>query len=305
MALHEWGHTLDNNDGSTENRPVEGYADWMAALHLHDSCVGRGFFLSGNCSGYGDPCTACGGIRDMDYMMHTGHTPWSAANYGTLWHDSGSGYYGPCGIGSHAESGIPSQALWDFANRKLTAPPHNLDERTAWLVADRLWYLVIPTLGYDMYTCSIPSSNGCGGSSLFNVMRAIDDDGDGTANGTPHAGAIFSALADHNIACGTAGDPGNQNQTSCPSLGAPTMTGEGQNNSAVLTWTAVTGATRYAIYRSDIGCDAGLHPDRDRQRADRDLHRHHRGQRHRLLLHGAGARNQRRLLRAGLQLRRS
>jgi fibronectin type 3 domain-containing protein len=258
VALHEWGHTLDNYDGSTENRPVEGYADWMAALHLHDSCVGRGFFLSGNCSGYGDPCTNCGGIRDMDYMMHAGHTPWSAANYGTLWQDSGSGYYGPCGIGSHAESGIPSQALWDFANRKLTGPPHNLDERTAWLVADRLWYLVIPTLGYDMYTCTIPSSNGCGGSSLFNVMRAIDDDGDGTANGTPRAGAIFSALADHNIACGTASDPSNQNQTSCPSLGAPTVTGEGQNNSAVLTWTAVVDAARYAIYRSDIGCDAGL-----------------------------------------------
>ncbi len=165
---------------------------------------------------------------------------------------------GPAASAPTPRAASPSQALWDFANRKLTAPPHNLDERTAWLVADRLWYLVIPTLGYDMYTCSIPSSNGCGGSSLFNVMRAIDDDGDGTANGTPHAGAIFSALADHNIACGTAGDPGNQNQTSCPSLGAPTMTGEGQNNSAILTWTAVAGATRYAIYRSDIGCDAGL-----------------------------------------------
>ncbi len=36
------------------------------------------------------------------------------------------------------------------------------------------------------------------------------------------------------------------------------MTGEGQNNSALLSWTAVASASRYAIYRSDIGCDAGL-----------------------------------------------
>jgi len=224
----------------------------MAALHLHDSCVGRGFLLSGNCGGYGDACLNCTGIRDIDYMQHAGHTPWSAANYGTLWQNSGSSYYGPCGIGSHAEGGIAAQALWDFANRKLTAAPFYMDDRSAWLVADRLWYLVIPTLGYDMYTCTIPTSNGCGGSSLFTVMKAIDDDGDGTANGTPHAGAIFSALADHNIACGAAGDPTNQNQSSCPTLSAPTLTGEGQNNSAILTWSAVAGASRYAIYRSDI-----------------------------------------------------
>ena len=134
-------------------------------------------------------------------------------------------------------------------------------------------------------------------------MRAIDDDGDGTANGTPHAGAIFSALADHNIACGAAGDPTNQNQTSCPTLGAPTVTGEGQNNTAILTWTAVANATRYAIYPQRHRLRRRPDQDRDRHRADHHLHRHHRRQRHRLLLHGAGAGSHRRLLRAGLQLR--
>ncbi len=58
VSLHEWGHSLDDFDGSGgDSRPVEAYADWMAALHLHDSCVGRGFLLSGNCGGYGDPAT--------------------------------------------------------------------------------------------------------------------------------------------------------------------------------------------------------------------------------------------------------
>jgi hypothetical protein len=260
VAIHEWGHSLDDFDGSgQQSRPVETYADWMAALHLHDSCVGRGFFLSGNCGGYGDPCTNCSGIRDMDYTQHQANTPWTAANYGSIWRNcSGGSYFGPCGLEDHCEAGISEQALWDFVTRKLTAPPYGMDERTAWILADRLWYLGIPTLGYNMYSCSRPNSDGCGGSSLYNVMLAIDDDGDGTANGTPHAAAIFSALADHNIACGSASDPQNQNQTSCPSLGATSLTGVGQNNSAQLDWAAVPGAARYAVYRSDIGCDAGL-----------------------------------------------
>ncbi len=165
VALHEWGHSLDNYDGSGgQSTPVETYADWMAALHLHDSCVGRGFLLSGNCGGYGDPCTSCTGIRDIDYTRHTHNTPWTAANYGTVWSGcSGGSYFGPCNLEDHCEAGIAAQALWDFVNRKLAAPPHNLDARTAWLLGDRLWYLVIPTLGVDMYTCTVPSSNGCGG----------------------------------------------------------------------------------------------------------------------------------------------
>ena len=42
---------------------------------------------------------------------------------------------------------------------------------------------------------SIPwEACGCGAGSLYTVMRAIDDDGDGVGNGTPHAAAIFAAL---------------------------------------------------------------------------------------------------------------
>jgi len=260
VALHEWGHSLDSYDGSGgQSTPVETYADWMAALHLHDSCVGRGFRLSGNCGGYGDACTACSGIRDLDYTLHQAGVPWTAANYGSVWSGCSSGwYFGPCGLEDHCESGISSQALWDFVHQQLTAPPLSMDVRSAWLLADRLWYGGISTLGNDMYSCSRPNSNGCGGSHLFQVMLAIDDDGDGLANGTPHAAAIYGAMADHNIACGNVGDPGNQNFSSCPTLGAPVVSGTAGNNQATLSWTAVTGATRYWVYRSDIGCDAGL-----------------------------------------------
>ncbi len=238
---------------------METYADWMAALHLHDSCVGRGFYLSGNCGGYGDPCTNCSGIRDLDYTQHQANTPWTAANYGTrverlqlrqLLRTLRN-------LEDHCEAGISEQALWDFVNRKLTAAPYNMDLNSAWLLADRLWYLGIPTLGYNMYTCTPPNSNGCSGTHLYTVMMAVDDDGDGTANGTPHAAAIFSALDDHNIACGAVDDPQNQDQTSCPDLGSTTLTGVGSNNQADLSWTAVSNATGYFIFRNDIGCDAG------------------------------------------------
>ena len=260
VSIHEWGHSLDNFDGSGNmSRPVETYADWMAALHLHDSCVGRGFYLSGNCGGYGDPCTNCTGIRDLDYTQHQANTPWTAANYGSVWSGCSSGsYFGPCNLEDHCEAGISEQALWDFVTRKLTAAPYNMDQTSAWLLADRLWYLGIPTLGYNMYSCSLPNSDGCGGTHLYSVMMAVDDDGDGTANGTPHAAAIFSALDDHNIACGSAGDPQNQDQSSCPSLGSTTLTGAGSNNQAELSWNAVANATGYNVFRNDIGCDAGF-----------------------------------------------
>ena len=90
VSIHEWGHSLDSYDGSGgSSTPVETYADWMAALHLHDSCVGRGFYLRGNCGGYGDPCLDCSGIRDMDWTQHDENTPWTAANYGTVWSGCG------------------------------------------------------------------------------------------------------------------------------------------------------------------------------------------------------------------------
>ena len=260
VAIHEWGHSLDDFDGSGGNStPVETYADWMAALHLHDSCVGRGFYLSGNCTGDGDACVNCSGVRDMDWTQHAGNTPWTPANYGSLWSGCENGdYFGPCGLEDHCEAGFSSQALWDFVNRKLTVPPHNMDLRSAWLLADRLWYGGIGSLGTDMYSCSLPSSNGCGGSHLFQVMLAVDDDDGNLGNGTPHADAIYAAMADHNIACGDPTDPANQSSSSCPTVGTPNLSAIGGNNSAELVWDEAVGATRYWIYRNDIGCDAGF-----------------------------------------------
>jgi hypothetical protein len=273
VSLHEWGHGMDDNDGSGgESPPIETRADWTAILQTHQSCAGGGFFMSldrgcgnppsqgsqyHNCGGYGDCCLDCSGVRDADWNKHSSHTPWTIANYGTVWSgcDSGS-YYGPCGKEDHCESGIASQALWDLAVRDL--PTYcGMDTTSAWQLIDRLWYSSMPSLG-NMYTCIPPNSNGCGGGSLFNLFKAIDDDGDGTANGTPHAQGIFQAFNRHMIACGAAGDATNQNQTTCPTLAIATLTGTPANNTAILNWGSVTNATRYFVYRNDSSCDSGF-----------------------------------------------
>lgn len=258
VSLHEWGHSMDDFDGSGgDSPPVETRADWTAMLQTHDSCVGRGFFLSGSCSGYGDDCIDCSGVRDNDWTMHVEGVPWTPANHGTFWSCSGGSYFGPCGLEDHCEAGLSTQALWDFVTTDAVGAPTNLDLATAWALADRMFYLAMPTLG-NMYSCSLPNSDGCNGGGLYATMMAIDDDGDGTANGTPHAAAVYAALARHNIACGTAGDPQNQNHSTCPSLATPAMTLEAGSNAATVNWGAVANAQRYIVYRNDISCDAGF-----------------------------------------------
>lgn len=271
VSIHEWGHGMDDFDGSGgDSPPVETRADFTAILHTRTSCPGAGFFVSWNlgcgqppngsgynCDGYGDCCLDCSGVREADWDKHASHTPWTIANYGTIWSGCDSGwYFGPCGKEDHCESGIATQALWDLVNRDL--PTYcGMDLPSAWQLAERLFYTSMPQLG-DMYTCTPPNSNGCGGTSLFNLFRAIDDDGDGTSNGTPHAQAIFQAFNRHMIACGNANDQSNQNQTSCPSLSKPILSGQVGSNSVTLNWSSVNNATRYFIFRNDTDCDAGF-----------------------------------------------
>jgi subtilisin-like proprotein convertase family protein len=271
VSLHEWGHGMDDNDGSGGNSPpVETRADWTAILQTHQSCAGGGFFVTYNpgcgqvpppgtgynCGGYGDCCLNCSGIRDADWAQHSSNTPWTAANHGSVWNCGGGWYNGPCNWEDHCESGIATQALWDLAIRDL--PTYcGMDTTSAWQLIDRLWYSSMPQMG-NMYTCTPPNSSGCTGNTLYNLFRAIDDDGDGTANGTPHAQGIYRALARHNIACGNASDPANQNQTSCPSLATPTLSGTAGSNSVNLSWNSIANATRYFIYRNDTSCDSGF-----------------------------------------------
>ncbi len=251
VFVHEWGHGLDSNDGGGYDNPSEAYADIVALLYTRVSCVGRGFYMSQNCSGYGDACLDCTGIRDQDWNMHQSHSPANAA-----WvqaHCGGGG--GACGAEPHCESYIAAETIYDLASRDL--PAAGMDTASAWQHVDQLWYLSRNGSGGNAYNCSGASSDGCASTSWFSKFRQIDDDDGNLANGTPHAAAIYAAFARHGIACGTAADASNQNSSACPVLAQPQISVGAGSNSNTVQWAAVPGAVSYNVLRNDMGCEYG------------------------------------------------
>jgi hypothetical protein len=255
VLVHEWGHGMDQNDGGGYDNPSEAYADVVAIFEGRDSCVGPGFRPTQMCSGYGDTCLDCTGIRDHDWDARQDHTPATPSGFLT---DNCGGGGGACGKQVHCESYVPSESIYDLAVRDL--PAMGLDADTAWQLADRLFYSSRPGSGGDVYNCSLPDSDSCSTTSWFHQLRLMDDDDGNLNNGTPHAAAIFAAFDRHDIACGSASDPEHQNSSTCPSLGAPTITARALTNAVELTWDPVADASSYRVYRNEIGCDRGQFP---------------------------------------------
>ncbi|HEY0781749.1 MAG TPA: hypothetical protein VGE98_04780, partial [Thermoanaerobaculia bacterium] len=253
VSLHEWGHGLDANDGNgsaTEGGTGEAYGDTTASIALHNSCIGPGF-LSSNCSGYGDACTACTGVRDIDFAKHTSNTPATVSNFTQTHCSAGSG---PCGKEVHCESLVASETLWDLANRDLPNPGTG----SAWTTLDRLWFLSrsTATSAFSCTTGGTFTSNGCGTGSWWKTMRAVDDDDGNLSNGTPHSAALFAAFNRHGIACTT--DAGASTSfNGCTPPATPTLTVTPGNNSASLSWTA-SGTAVYDVFRNERGCNFGF-----------------------------------------------
>ncbi|HSG40089.1 MAG TPA: hypothetical protein VLE27_10665, partial [Thermoanaerobaculia bacterium] len=254
VALHEYGHGLDSNDGNggaPDRGTGETYGDWTAALGTHTSCIGAGF-LTSNCGGYGDACTSCTGVRDIDWAKHATNTPHTVANFVQPKCPTSSTYRGPCGKEGHCESYVSSEALWDFVNRDLTNPGSG----AAWTIADRLWYLSrsTATAAFSCTAGTTYTSNGCNTGSLWKTLRAVDDDDGNLANGTPHGGALYAAFNRHGIACTT--DAGaNVTFAGCAAPAVPTLTlTPGSNQVAV----AFSGTGVVDVYRNEQGCNSGF-----------------------------------------------
>ncbi len=252
VFVHEWGHGLDANDGGGYDNPSEAYADIVAVLEGRESCAGRGFYMNGNCSGYGDACLACSGIRDQDWGKHARNTPATPQNFLAVYCGGGDG---PCGREGHCESYVSAEAVYDLAARDL--PAMGLDAATAWQLTEKLWYLSRSGSGGNAYNCALPSADGCGTNSWFHKFLVQDDNDGNLSNGTPHAAAIFSAFARHGIACGAAADPSNQNAIGCSALAKPTLNVEASSSQVKLTWSTVGGTSKYTILRNDTGCNRG------------------------------------------------
>ena len=258
VSLHEWGHGMDANDGTAASNGGTGetYGDITATLQTHSSCMGNGF-LGPNCSGYGDNCTSCSGVREIDYDKHSSKSPYVPTQL-----DDTAGYhcptdsscYGPCGYECHCESLISSQAIWDLAARDLIT--WGMDQATAWQLVDRLWYVSRPTATSAYYCPTISTTSGCATGTLWRVFRAADDDDGNLNNGTPHMTALSAAFNRHVIACTT--DAGyNTNSTTCPTIGSTVVTATPATGTVYLNWYAATNASTYSVYRNESGCDQG------------------------------------------------
>ncbi len=271
---HEWGHGLDDNDANgTISNSGEGYADIAAIYRLQASCVGHGFFdnsVAGSCGLTADGtgrnadedqtagvhCNLdCSGVRDADWDKHADHTPDTPQNHSCVRCNSGTG---PCGAQVHCAAAPARQAAWDLAARDLQAPPFSFDNQTAFIVANKLFYQGSGNVGtWHACNCSGGTSDGCGATNAYLQWLAADDTGDGIANGTPHMTAIHAAFNRHNIACGSP-SPTNSGCSGGPS-GSATLSDSPGSYSASLSWSAVSGATQYWVFRSEghAGCDFG------------------------------------------------
>ncbi len=246
---HEWGHGMDNNDSvPVVSFPGEGVADLYAALRLDMSCIGRGFFVAGMCGGYGDPCTQCDGIREIDWTRHVSNTPhdvdWGQAN---------------CGGGTHCLGHVFSEAVWDLVVRDL--PAAGFDHNTSLEMATRLTYLGGGNVGTWFITtgnCENTTGCGCAADGGYLNFLAIDDDDGNLGNGTPHLVTINTAFDRHQIACTT---PTVQNGGCAATPGLPVLQGvDPLDKAARVRFEDGTGdVSRWDIYRTDgvLACNMG------------------------------------------------
>ena len=259
VALHEFGHGLDSNDGTSrvDEGTGEAYGDTLAFLTTHNSCIGSGFLTDGSfCGGYGDECTACTGVRDVDWGKHDAATPHTVDNFIRTDCPADSSYEGPCGEEGHCESYVATEAIWDFANRDHSSP----GSTAAWNLLERLWFGSRPTAS-SAFTCDTSGatwlSDGCASGTLWRTMRAVDDDDGDLTNGTPHSAELFAALDRHGIACSS--DAGaTTSYAACTPPAVPTVTITASSYSMSLSWTDSGVGMVYDVFRNETGCDTGF-----------------------------------------------
>jgi hypothetical protein len=260
IALHEFGHALDDYDGNSFSPDFgtgETYGDITAALFTRSSCIGPGFQGS-PCAGYGVACNSCTGVRDIDWAQRADNTPHTVENFTRVRCPSAPGYAGPCGREGHCESYVSSEAVWDFAARDLSSP----GSAAAWATTERLWMLSRPT-ATAAFACNNGAapwtSNGCNIGSLWKTMRAADDDDGNLANGTPNSCHLYAAFDRHGIACPA--DPGaNVCFAGCTPPLAPSLVALPGPERVDLSWASAGPGQVYDLYRSELGCDGGWVP---------------------------------------------
>jgi hypothetical protein len=249
VFLHEFGHGLDQNDStgtSSEGGTGEAYGDTTALTMGHHSCTGPGF-LGSNCSGYGDACNSCTGVRELDYHKRASNSPWTAAKSSTSC--PAASCVGPMGKECHCESQPLTQGNWDLAQALIT----KYGAGAGWYKLDQLWYLSRNTAGQGFTKVSASSANGCGSSNWLNTFLVVNDDNGNLADGTPDASQIQAAYNAHGIGCSTLTSTSTQTGAS---LATPSLSSTSTSTSVSLSWTG--GGTSNKIFKNTLGCSYGF-----------------------------------------------
>jgi hypothetical protein len=256
---HEWGHGMDNNGTNpTISGPGEGIADVHAFVRLNTSCVGRGFFINQTCGGYGDQCigtpaTGCTGVRDIDFNQRRCNLPHTityitqgfTAAQCTGGAPACPGTGGPCGRAVHCEGYVVGESAFDLARRDL--PGAGFDANTAHEITTRLFFLGSQAVT-NWYTCNV--GGGCGATGGYLQVLAADDDNGNLNDGTPHMVSIRAAFERHETHCATPAAV-NSGCAGGPAQTPPVLTATPQDQGVTLNWNAITGATRYYVYRTE------------------------------------------------------
>ena len=161
----------------------------------------------------------------------------------------------------HCLGAAYSETVWDLLKRDLPTF-HGMDNNTALEVTTRLTFIGAGNAaGWFDRTGPPPGGAACAASQAYLQYLAADDDDGNVANGTPHMDAIASAFDRHEIGCTPAFGGPTVTVSGCAGTPteAPTLTATTANMGAGLTWTSVSGASSYNIYRTDgeHECDFG------------------------------------------------
>jgi hypothetical protein len=305
VMQHEWGHGLDGNDGE-EVGYAQGFGDFAtgeaAADHIalfvdHDSCIGQSFYNFFSGPFINDPVATtiaqCDGVRNVDELRTTTGvltTKNVTANCAAI---STQPYYvGPLLGEGHCEGELWGQADWHLVNNLISgrrygsvtldgnkqfntysgdslpagadgSPNGVFDRDVAWTLLERLYFESRP-----LVASYAPSRFQAMGTSAYDGYMVVDDEGDGLANGTPHAAYINEAYVHHAIeewapgapnAPSVSADSANCTPPAAPAVSVSQSTDSDTGTPAVsIHWTPVAGATSYSVLRTERRDDVFL-----------------------------------------------
>lgn len=304
VMQHEWGHGLDGNDGEQPGYAAglgdfatgEAVADHIAIFVDHDSCIGQSFFNRSSGPFVTDPdsmtISTCDGVRNVDELRNSRGTL-TVSNVAQKCPAPSTGnplYFGPLLREGHCEGEIWGQTTWHLANDLISGrkygtvtldankqfvtyagdalPPSSdgspnpaFDKDAAWTIVEHLYFDSRP-----LVAAHAPSRYQAMGGSAYDGFMVADDEGDGLANGTPHAAYINDAFVHHGLEeWGPPGImPSGVDAKNCTAPATPNVTLAQSIDSAsgtpavTISWGAVSGAASYSVLRNERRNDVFL-----------------------------------------------